>query len=82
MNVTINRALGGHDAGATITVLDSVGERLIDRGVATEDDTDTPKRTRRGKAAAPKADMKDEEVASETDKADEEGGGDSPSPAS
>ena len=81
MNVTINRTLGGHDAGATITVLDSVGERLIDRGVATEDTTDSPKRTRRGKAATPETDKADAKTVAESDKADEEGGGDSPSPS-
>lgn len=81
MNVTITRTVGGHDVGATITVIDSVGERLIAADVATEDSTDGPKRTRRGKAASPKADIAVEETPSETDKADEEGGGASPSPA-
>lgn len=65
MKITLSRSLGGHDKGDTINVINSVGERLIERGVAEQTDTknadsDTPKRTRPTKSTTTEADKSDE----------------------
>jgi hypothetical protein len=34
VKITLTKAIGGHDKGDVIDVPDSVGSRLVDRGVA------------------------------------------------
>lgn len=67
MKITLTRSLGGRDKGDDIDVIDSVGERLIGRGAATQTDTksldsDTQKMTRRAKSTTTEADKGDEGV--------------------